>query len=218
MMSSDWSFAAAIEEYKNKGLAGRVGFGKKPAILVIDFTLGFTDPSSPLGSNLDQAIEATNKLLEAARRKGIPVFFTAVAYEEDLGDSGLWIKKIPSLAVLRSGSRFVDIDPRLERRPGEQLILKKYASAFFGTHLASTLTSCGVDTVIIAGCTTSGCVRASVVDAIQYGFRPIVVREAVGDRSKAAHEANLFDIEGKYGDVISLEEALRYLSSVAEPR
>lgn len=213
-MNANSEFAADLEQYKKKGLAGRVGFGKKPAMLVIDFTIGFTDPTSPLGSNLDQALEATNKLLEAAREKGVPVFFTAVAYEEDLSDGGLWIKKIPSLAILKSGSRFAELDPRLRRGPREQLILKKYASAFFGTHLASTLTSLGIDTLLIAGCTTSGCVRASVVDAIQYGFRSIVVREAVGDRSKPAHEANLFDIDGKYGDVVSLEEALRYLGSV----
>jgi nicotinamidase-related amidase len=205
-----------LDDYRKKGLGSRMGFGVRPALLVIDLSLGFTDPSSPLGSPLDGQIEATSKMLEVTRRKRILTLFTTVAYQQDLGDAGVWLKKMPSLAVLKAGSRMVEIDPRLSPRPGEHVLVKKYASAFFGTPLASTLTSHAVDTILMTGCTTSGCVRASVVDAVQHGFRPMVVREAVGDRSQLPHEASLLDIEGKYGDVISLGEALDYLASVQQ--
>lgn len=203
-----------LEDYRRKGLGSRIGFGVRPALLIIDFALGFTDPTSPLGGNLDEPVRATADLLKTARRKSVLTLFTTVAYQNDLSDAGLWIKKMPSLSVLKAGTKMVEIDPRLKPQPGEQVITKKYASAFFGTALASTLTSQAVDTVLVAGCTTSGCVRASVVDAVQHGFRPIVVREAVGDRSQLPHEASLLDIEGKYGDVIPLAEALSYLNSL----
>jgi len=200
--------------YEQRGFARRVGFGKRPALLIVDFIVAFTDLSSPLAANYETEVEATRRLLVAAREKGIPIFFTTVEYEEDFRDAGVFIKKIPSLSVLRKGSRMTAIDERLAPRPGEHVIVKKYASAFFGTPLASTLTAIGCDTVLIAGCTTSGCVRASAVDSCQYGFRTIVVREAVGDRAPGPHEANLFDIDAKYGDVVSLDEALEYLGGL----
>ena len=140
--------------------------------------------------------------------------FTTLEFVERYPDAGVFIKKIPSLAVLRKGSLMVEVDSRLQPLPNEIVWSKKAASAFFGTALAATLTACGVDTVIIAGCTTSGCVRASAVDACSYGFRTIVVREAVGDRLPEPHEANLLDIDSKYGDVVSLEEALSHLSKL----
>lgn len=203
--------------YKNRGFVGRVGFGSRPALLIIDFIRAFTDLSSPLASNLDAEVAATGRLLEAARSMGLPIAFTTVEYDEGFRDAGVFIKKVPSLSVLRKGTPLVEIDERLKPLPGEHILVKKYASAFFGTSLASTLTAAGVDTVIIAGCTTSGCVRASAVDSCQHGFRTIVVREAVGDRAPQPHEANLFDIDAKYGDVVSLEEALAYLKGLSRP-
>jgi nicotinamidase-related amidase len=142
------------------------------------------------------------------------VYFTTTVYESDLLDAGLFLRKVPSLATLVRGSRWTEIDPRLKRQPSEPVIEKRYASAFFGTHLASTLTASGIDTLIIAGCTTSGCVRATVVDALQHGFRAIVPRECVGDRAPGQHEANLVDIDGKYGDVVDAPAVLSYLESL----
>jgi nicotinamidase-related amidase len=202
------------EFYQKRGLAGRVGFGKRPALLIVDFIVGFTDLSSPLASNFDSEVEATRRLLEVAREKRIPIFFTTIEYDEGYRDAGVFIKKIPSLSVLQKGSRMTEVDERIRPRPGEHVISKKYASAFFGTSLASTLTASRCDTVLITGCTTSGCVRASAVDSCQYGFHTIVVREAVGDRAQGPHEANLFDIDAKYGDVVSLSEALEYLKGI----
>lgn len=199
------------EFYQSHGFAHRVGFGDRPALLIVDFIKAFTDLSSPLASPLDKEVAATGQLLRAARRRGIPVAFTSVAYDEGFRDAGVFIKKVPSLSVLKKGSDLVEVDDRLAPLPTEHVFIKKYASAFFGTALAPTLTASGVDTLLIAGCTTSGCVRASAVDSCQNGFRTIVVREAVGDRAEGPHEANLFDIDAKYGDVVSLEEALRYL-------
>ncbi|GBC82755.1 Maleamate amidohydrolase [bacterium HR10] len=208
-----WEHEAA--RYRERGLGGRMGVGRKPALLVIDFSRGFTDPASPLGSDMSAAVQATNRLLDVAHARGLAVIFTTVAYEDPEREAGLWIRKIPALEVLRVGSGYVELDERLHRAAGDVVLVKKYASAFFGTGLEVLLRERGVDTLLIAGCTTSGCVRATVVDAVQYGFRPIVVREAVGDRSELAHRANLFDIEGKYGDVLPLEEVLAYLETIA---
>lgn len=207
---------SVLEGYRRKGFAGRVGFGRRPAVLVVDFIVGFTDLDSPLASELGPELEATRRLLEAARSCSVPVFFTTTAYQPDLVDAGLFISKVPSLRLLVRGSRWVAVDPRLEPRPDEPVIEKCYASAFFGTHLASTLTAAGVDTLVVAGCTTSGCVRATVVDALQHGFRAIVPRQCVGDRAEAQHEANLVDIDGKYGDVVELDEVLARLAGAWE--
>lgn len=198
--------------YVERGFRGRVGFGVRPALLIIDLIRAFTDPRSPLGCDLEGAVAATRDLLDKARAAMIGVHFTTTAYVEGYADAGLFIRKVPSLALLRAGDPAVEIDGRLQPLPNECVWCKKYASAFFGTALAAALTATGVDTLLIAGCTTSGCVRASAVDACQHGFRPIVVREAVGDRAPAPHEANLLDIDAKYGDVVSLDEALNYLA------
>jgi nicotinamidase-related amidase len=206
--------SAIADMYHQRGFANRVGFGGHPALLIIDFINAFTSSASPLGSNLDAEVAATRQLLDESRRKRFGVHFTTIAYEEGCADAGVFIKKIPSLSVLRKGDPMTDIDERLLPLPGEHVWCKKYASAFFGTALASTLTAARVDTLILTGCTTSGCIRASAVDSCQNGFRTIVVREAVGDRAQPPHEANLFDIDSKYGDVVSLEEALEYLQSL----
>ena len=202
--------------YEHAQLGHTLGFGKKPALIVVDFQLGFTVPEqSPLAGNLDAEVAATNELITAARKKDIPVIFTVVGYDPHRqDDAGLWPEKAPSLRMLTIGSDLVKLDPRLNQEPGDLVITKKYASGFFGTYLASTLTMQSVDTAIVTGCTTSGCVRATVMDALANGFRPIVPIECVGDRAQEPHQANLFDIGAKYGDVMPLQEVLAYLEQL----
>ena len=198
-----------------EGFGERGGFGRRPALAVIDMTLGFTDPDSPLACDLEGPIANIGRLLEAARRAEIPVVFTTVAYREsDKLTAAAFIDKVPALLTLRAGTRWAEIDPRIAPRESEPVLNKLFASGFFGTGLSSLLTAVGIDTLIITGASTSGCVRATTVDALQYGFRPVVPREAVGDRNPEAHEANLYDMDAKYGDVISAEEALKYLEEV----
>lgn len=198
--------------YQHAQIGHKLGYGKRPALVVVDFQIGFTAPErSPLAGNLDAEVAATNKLIVAARKKHVPVIFTVVGYDPHRqDDAGLWPEKAPSLRLLKLGSELVDLDPRLNRAPEDLVIVKKYASGFFGTYLASTLTMKAVDTVVITGCTTSGCVRATVMDALAHGFRPIIPVEAVGDRAQEPHEANLFDIGSKYGDVVPAQEVIDY--------
>jgi maleamate amidohydrolase len=205
---------AAREVYAKAGLGQAVVLGAHPAVLVVDFSCGFTDPACPLGSDLTPQVEATRRLLDAARGKGLPVVFTTIAFEPSLKDGGLWLQKVPALGVLQLGGPWAEIDPRLDPRGDETVITKKGASGFFGTNLASVLVAQGVDSVILCGATTSGCIRATAVDLLQYGWPTIVPRECVGDRAQAPHEANLFDIQAKYADVVSLEDALDYLETV----
>jgi len=147
--------------------------------------------------------------------RGIPAIFSTVIYNEyDLKDAGLWGIKMKGSLTLKAGTEAVEVDPRLGMLPTDSLLVKKYASCFFGTDLVSRLMNQRVDTLIITGCTTSGCVRATAVDAVQHGFRPMVVREAVGDRSVPAHEQSLFDLNAKYADVVSLDERLQYMRTV----
>lgn len=198
-----------------EGFGSSSGFGKNPAIIVVDFIEGFTDPTSKLGSDLTNQLEATKKLLDIAREKSIPIIFTTVIYEFHYRDGGYFIKKIPALKELTADSKWVNVDARLERKEkSEPLIIKKFASSFFGTHLHSYLTSERVDTTIIVGCTTSGCVRATAVDALQNGYQVIVPEECVGDRSNEAHKANLYDIQTKYADVTSIELTIDYLNQL----
>jgi len=179
-------------------------------------TLGFTDPESPLGSDLDGPAKAIQRVLTAARQAEIPVVFTTVAYREsDKLTAAAFIDKVPALLTLEAGSRWAEVDPRIAPRETEPVLNKLFASSFFGTGLSSLLTAAGADTLIVTGASTSGCVRATVVDALQYGFRPVVPREAVGDRNDNAHEANLYDIDTKYGDVVPLDEVLEHLESLA---
>ena len=205
---------AAKAVYEKAGLGQAVTLGDRPAVLVIDFSCGFTDPECPLGSDLTSEVEATRQLLDAARAKGLPVVFTTIAFEPSLKDGGLWMQKVPALGVLQLGGKWADIDPRLGARDDETVIVKKGASGFFGTNLASVLVSQGVDSVILCGATTSGCVRATAVDLLQYGWPTVVPRECVGDRAQAPHDANLFDIQAKYADVVSIEDALAYVAEV----
>ncbi len=198
--------------YSQRGFSGRVGFGGRPAVLVVDYIVGFTDAASPLAGDLESPLAETLRILTEARSRRIPIIFTTVEYDPSLKDAGLFLKKAAGLKWLVAGSRWVELDPRLGQQAGEVLIKKKYASAFFGTDLASQLATQRIDTLIITGCTTSGCIRATAVDALQYGLHGIVPREAVGDRAQLPHEANLFDIDAKYGDVVSVEEVLTYLA------
>jgi maleamate amidohydrolase len=206
----------AREVYAKARLGESVTLGSRPAVLVVDFSCGFTDPESALGSDLTAEVEATKRLLDAARGRGLPVIFTTIGYEASLKDGGLWLQKAPALADLQVGGRWVEIDPRLEPREGETIVLKKGASAFFGTNLAAILISQAIDSIVLCGATTSGCIRATAIDLLQYGFPTLVPRECVGDRAQAPHEANLFDIQAKYADVVSLEEALAYVESVPD--
>ena len=200
--------------FRAKGFAHRMGWGKHPAVLVVDFACVWTDPASLLGADFSREIGETRRILDAARQAGVPVFFSTVCYdEEEARDAGLWTAKIPDLATLRSGTPEVAIDPRLGRREDEPVIAKKFASVFFGTDLAGRLRAQGIDTLILTGCTTSGCVRATAVDAIPHGFRPIVAREAVGDRWPAAHEQSLVDLEAKYADVETVGDVLAKLQA-----
>lgn len=197
------------------GFGGSSGFGERPAIIVVDFINGFTNPECLLGSELTNEVEATKELLEVCRKLEIPIVFTTVIYESHFKDGGHFIKKIPALKELAAGSNWVKVDPRLERKEeSELLIVKKFASSFFGTSLHSYLTSEGIDTAIVVGCTTSGCVRATVVDALQHGYKVIVPKECVGDRSYEAHKANLHDMQTKYADVTSLEVTIEYLNKL----
>jgi nicotinamidase-related amidase len=206
------------EQTKQVYAAARLGqnvtLGSRPAVLVVDFSCGFTDPDCTLGSDLTPQVEATKRLLDAARAKGLPVVFTTIGYEPGLKDGGLWLQKVPALAELQVGGKWVAIDARLEPREDETIVLKKGASAFFGTNLAAILISQQVDSVILCGATTSGCIRATAIDLLQYGYPALVPRDCVGDRAQAPHEANLFDIQAKYADVVSLEDALEYVESV----
>lgn len=210
----DFDRQKTLEDYKRKGFAERSGYGKKPALLIVDFINGFTDPSSPLGGDFSSQLEVTNQLLPVFRLNRLPVVYTTISYEPDFRDAGLFIKKVPSLAVLVKGSPLCEVDRRIQPQSTDKIVNKKYASSFFGTDLDGYLKGLGVDTIIMTGCTTSGCIRASAIDSLQYGFHTVVVREGVGDRAEGPHEANLFDIDAKYGDVVSLTETLQYLQSV----
>ncbi len=190
--------------------------GRRPALLVVDFVRAYLEPGSPLYAGVEDARAAAVRLLAIARKAGIPVMHTNVAYEPGGADGGVFFRKLPALASFERGRHpeLAAFAEGLEPRPGEPVFTKQYASAFFGTRLAEALRERGVDTLLIAGLSTSGCVRASTVDACQHGFVPLVVREAVGDRHPAPHEASLFDLQAKYAEVISLAEAERYLDSV----
>jgi maleamate amidohydrolase len=194
---------------------GRLGFGRKSAVLVIDFINAYTTPGKPLfAQGVVEAVAATVDVLALARRKRVPVIYTKVLYNKHGLDGGVFVQKVPVLRTMVEGEPMAEIVPELTPAPEDTVLAKQYASAFFATPLAAMLTSLGVDTTIITGCSTSGCIRASAVDAMQYGFRAIVPRECVGDRHAAPHEANLFDINSKYGDVVSKGEVLTYLNGL----
>ena len=194
---------------------GTLPFGQRPALLVIDLVLAYVTPGSPLyaGPGVAAVVACNERLIAAARGAGVPVIFTNVEYTPGGADGGVFYRKVPALRLFERGSPLGAFPPSLAPRADEVVITKQYASAFFGTPLASLLASQGVDTLLITGVSTSGCVRASALDACQHGFLPFVVREACGDRHPAPHEANLFDLQAKYAEVIGEAAALAHLAS-----
>ena len=210
--ASETETAALEAIYSRAELGGRVGFGARPAILVVDFQRCFVDPSIPGGADFSDAIAQTQELLAAARSKYVPIFFTRVAYQPDFADAGLFVQKCPSLRYALADTPNVEIDARLERRLTERLITKKFASAFYATELVYMLKGAGIDTVVICGCTTSGCIRATAVDALQSGFRAVIPRQCFADIAEGPHESSLFDIDSKYGDVTTTRDVIAALA------
>lgn len=210
-------FAADSDIYQTRGFQRRIGFGERPALIIIDLANAWTRPGYAFTcDDMDVIIPTNQALLKVAREKQIPVVYTTTAYQDPKGprsDTGLWHHKIPVETVLE-GSEAANIDERISPQQGEMVIVKKRASAFHGTYLAGYLRAQRVDTVIITGVTMAGCVRHSTEDAIAEGFRPIVVREGVGDRVPGVVEWNLFDIDAKFGDVEPLEKVQNYLESL----
>ncbi len=190
---------------------GHLAFGANPALIIVDVVMAYFDKKSPLYAAVEDVLASNERLLATARTAGIPVIFTNVVYQPGGANGGLFYKKIPALKVLDQGSSLGEFPPSLRPEAGEIVLTKQYASAFFGTSLAVILTKLKIDTLLIAGLSTSGCVRATALDALQYGFAPFIVREACGDRHPAPHEANLFDLQAKYAEVISEAEATELL-------
>lgn len=190
---------------------GEIAFGQKPALVIVDVVMAYLDPDSPLYAGVEDALASVERLVKAARQAGILVVFTNVIYAKGGADGGLFFRKVPALKAFEAGSPLGAFPPSLQPQDGDLVVTKRYASAFFATHLASSLVAMGIDTVLVTGFSTSGCVRATALDALQHGFAPFVVRDACGDRHPAPHEANLFDLHAKYAQVISEADAIGYL-------
>ena len=195
---------------------GRLGFGNRPALLLVDLTQAYFDESCPLYAGAEDALASAIRILDAAREAAIPVIYTNVVYRADGSDGGVFFRKVPVLENFVAGHPMGAWAPGIQPAEDEVVISKQYPSAFFGTPLDSILKEMRVDTVIITGVTTSGCVRATCVDTMSYGYIPIVVADACGDRHEAPHEANLFDMNAKYADVVSEAETLKYLHKLSE--
>ncbi|HET9041726.1 MAG TPA: isochorismatase family protein [Burkholderiales bacterium] len=201
-----------LEIFRQQNFGNPIGFGRRSALLVVDFTVGFNDPALFGGGNIDPAVKRTVRLQEFFRERKLPVAFTRVVYADDGSDGGIFATKQPRLLMLTERHPAGQVVPELAPRAGELVVRKNQASAFFGTNLAPWLVQQGADTVVVTGCTTSGCVRATVVDAISYNFRPIVARDCVGDRALGPHEASLFDLQQKYADVLERDAIIAALS------
>ncbi len=193
------------------------GLGQKPALVLVDMINGFTDPACPLGAEADAVVRANRELLEAFRRLGLPVFFTTVVFHNDK-QARVFRDRVPALNVLTPGSHWVQVDALLAPVDGEVVIEKHWASGFFATDLHAQLTKLKVDSLVVTGLTTSGCVRATVVDGLQHDYKVVVAREAVGDRNPQAHEANLFDMHAKYADVLDLAQVLAQIEALSNPQ
>lgn len=191
---------------------GRLPFGRTPALLIVDVARAYVEPDSPLYVGNDDALRSNERLIAAARAAGVPVIFTRVAYQPGGVDGGLFYRKVPALKCFEDGHPLGDFPDTVRPLPGDLVVTKQYASSFFGTTLASSLNAMGIDTLLITGYSTSGCVRASALDALQHGFTPFVIRDACGDRHPSPHDANLFDLQAKYAEVIDEGEALRHLA------
>lgn len=195
---------------------GSLPFGKRPALLIVDMVKAYFEPGSPLCLGGETVLASNRRLLDAARTAKVPVVFTNVEYAPGGVDGGIFFRKVPALRCFERGSPLAAFLPELEPQGGELVITKRYASAFFATHLAATLTANGIDTLLITGVSTSGCVRATALDACQNGFLPFVVRQACGDRHPGPHEANLFDLQAKYAEVIDEDEALAHIAGASD--
>ncbi len=200
-------------DYRGAGFGATLPFGPRPALIVVDVVQAYTQPGSGLfAQGFVDAVPANRTLVAAARAAGVPVIFTNVAFDAAGRNGGLFFRKVPALRSFLPGSPLAAFVEGVEPLPGETVVTKQYASAFFGSSLASTLNAIRVDTVLVTGFSTSGCVRATALDALQHGFAPFVVREACGDRDPRPHESNLFDLQAKYAEVITLERALAELA------
>lgn len=184
-----------------------LGLGERPALVLVDVIKGFTDPACPLGSEADSVVDACKALLDVFRRQDLAVFFTTVIYRDE-SQARVFRQRLPSLNVLKPGSEWVRVDPRIAPVNGETMIEKQWASGFFETDLAQRLKAAGADSIVVGGLTTSGCVRATAVDGLQHDYRVVIAREATGDRNAAAHQSNLFDLQAKYVDVMALQDVL----------
>jgi maleamate amidohydrolase len=204
---------ADLDVYQRQGFGNSSGFGARPALLVVDFVNGFNDPAQFGGGNIAAAIDKTRGLLQAVRGRQLPVVFTRIVYAEDGSDRGMFCLKAPGLAALTESAKASQVVPELDPRPGEYVLRKTQPSAFFGTDLVAWLVRKGVDTLLVTGCTTSGCVRASVIDSMSYNFRTVVVTDCVGDRALGPHEANLFDMAQKYADPMTSEQVIARLAA-----
>jgi maleamate amidohydrolase len=200
-------------DYEKAGFNGKLAFGERPALLVIDVVTAYLDRASPIYAGVEEALAANVRLVAAAREAGVPVIFTKVVYGAGGADGGVFYRKVPALKAFLDGSPLGAFPAAIDPGPDDIVVVKQYASAFFGTSLASSLRAMGVDTVVMGGFSTSGCVRASALDALQHGFIPYVVREACGDRNSRPHEANLFDLQQKYAEVVSETDALALIRS-----
>lgn len=197
---------------------GSLGFGQAPALILVDFVAAYFNENSPLYAGVDAALASALRIRAAARAAGIPVIYTNVVYEEGGADGGVFYRKVPALEVFVKGNPLGDWPAGLDPADDELVVSKQYPSAFFGTDLAPRLSQLGVDTLIITGVTTSGCIRATCVDTMSHGFVPIVVADACGDRHKAPHEANLFDMNAKYADVVNEATVIEHLQGIEARR
>ena len=204
--------AALQADYRAAGFGGALPFGRRPALLVVDAVQAYLQPDSPLYAGVEPALASLVRLISAARAARVPVIYTVVVYTAGGADGGLFYRKVPALKAFDAGSPLGRFPPQIVPRDDEVVVVKQYASAFFGTPLASTLRALEVDTVVMGGFSTSGCVRASALDALQHGFAPFVVREACGDRAPRPHESSLFDLQAKYAEVLAEEQALAHLA------
>ena len=200
--------------YIDAGFGTTLGYGRRPAILVVDMVRAYIDPASPLYAGVEATIQPARRVISSARGAGVPVIYTEVVFGPGGVDGGVFFRKVSALQVFEGRTELGAFVPDLAPEPGDVVVTKQYASAFFGTSLASTMTALGVDTVVVMGYSTSGCVRASTVDALQHGFVPIVVREACGDRDARPHDANLFDLNAKYADVVAVDDVVAYLDGL----
>jgi maleamate amidohydrolase len=202
-----------LENYKI-AYDNKIGFGKRPALILIDFVQAYFEPSCALYADVEAELKCALSLRDAARAAAIPVIYTKVVYQKSGFNGGRFFEKAKPLVNLIEGSAMGDWPAGLVPGEDELVIVKQYPSAFFGTSLSSTLTSHGIDTLIVTGLTTSGCIRATCIDTCSHGFIPIIVKDACGDRHPAPHEANLFDMNAKYGDVVSSAEVFAYLEAL----